>query len=1137
MKQVFRKGLKDIVVDEVPVPVLLPHHVLINPLFSLISSGTETASIHDEGVLRELAENPSHLSKIWEAMKMTGPARTLAEVGAKLQEYAALGYSGAGIVVDKDRSIQELNLGDHVAYGGEGTGHGETVLVGQNLVVKVPENVPLQHASFTTLGSIALNAVRISQIGVGEVVVVIGLGLVGQLVAQLVRLQGAVVIGVDLRPERVELSRKLGADLGLVGDLPVAEDINALTNGRGADCVIVAAASKSSAPSHMALQLCRDRGRMVIVGAVELDFPWHEMYMKEIQLFMSRAYGPGSYDPEYEQQGHDYPFSYVRWTEKRNMEEFLRLVALKRINLDLLVTHEFPLDEAARAYETVMDLSSNSLGVLLSYPAAKSFDAFQDFKPQRRVAVKYSPLTKSDLGVAVVGAGNLARWAHLPNLKKIPNVRLQAICSSSGARGKTYARRFGAAYCCSDYEEILRDTDVDVVMVLSRNQHHYAQTLAALQAGKHVFVEKPMALTESECSTLYQTVEQTGKQLTVGFNRRFAPFYVEQKRALAGRVGPVVINCRVSSPDISGSYWMADPAIGGAILGEAVHFIDLMYWFLGAEPVEVSAYCLPTGSHDPIGENNLVANLVFADGSIGTLNYSTIGSKRSSGERVEVFAKGITAVVDDFKRLEIVSTLRRRRSAYWAEKGYASQLESFFSSIRSGRSPEITVRDGARATIVCLRMLEAARTGTPCGIDLDAALVKAEPPEGMLAVKTEAVDSKRLHSHYETSKAKAGRALRVLIVAPSLGILGGQAIQAASLVEHLAEEPIIDVSFLPHNPRLPGPLARLQSIKYIRTIVTSLLYWAKLITRVPRYDIVHTFSASYFSFLLAPAPAILISKLFGKKVVLNYHSGEAEDHLRCWPRTAVPLMRLADRIAVPSNYLVGVFSKFGLHARPISNTIDLNQFKFRERIPLSPRFFSNRNLYRLYNVACILRAFSIIQQKYPDASLTLAGNGRERTALNQLAQELGLRNVEFTGLVLPADMSPLYDAADIFLNGSDIDNMPLSILESFASGLPVVTTNAGGIPHIVNHEKTGLVVRRGDYKSMAAAAIRLLEDKELCANIIAWAYETCPKYTWAAVRDQWLLLYQQLMHEKEVGSEEHPSESALDTKVTIQRAE
>jgi predicted dehydrogenase len=259
-------------------------------------------------------------------------------------------------------------------------------------------------------------------------------------------------------------------------------------------------------------------------------------------------------------------------------------------------------------------------------------------------------------------------------------------------------------------------------MVLSRNQHHYGQSLAALRSGKHVFVEKPMALTEEECRALSQAVEETGKQLTVGFNRRFAPYYVEQKRHLARRTGPAVVSCRINSPGISGDYWMADPAIGGAILGEACHFVDLMYWLLESEPVSVSAYCLPTGKQEPIGENNMVASFRFADGSIGNLTYCTVGSKTSGGERVEVFAEGLGVETEDFKRLTVKTNLRRARSSWWAEKGYAAQLESFLEGVRKGIDPAVTVRDGARATLGCLRMLESAQSLAPCAIDLDAAL-------------------------------------------------------------------------------------------------------------------------------------------------------------------------------------------------------------------------------------------------------------------------------------------------------------------------------------------------------------------------------------------------------------------------------
>jgi predicted dehydrogenase/threonine dehydrogenase-like Zn-dependent dehydrogenase len=721
MKQVFRKGLKHIVVAEAPVPMVTPNHVLVGPAYSLISSGTETASIHDEALIKEVAENPSQLRKVWDGVKAMGPVSTIAEVRAKFQEYAILGYAGAGVVLERHPSVTGVNVGDRVAYGGEGTGHGQTILASRNLVVRVPDEVPFQHACFTTLGSIALNSIRISEVGVGDVVAVIGLGLVGQLVAQLARLQGARVIGIDLRSDRVELARKLGVHHGLGGSTAIAEEVKVITNGLGVDCVIVAAAAKSAGPSQMALEICRDRGRIVIVGAVELTFPWQEMYAKEIKLLMSRAYGPGSYDPDYEVRGHDYPIAYVRWTEKRNMEEFLRLVGEGRVDLQALITHEFDLEDAPQAYRTVMDPASNSLGVVLRYPEFSLFDGPEKVSSERKVVLE-TKVRKSDLKVALTGAGNLARWAHLPNVKKIPGVSLHAVFSASGARGNTYARRFGASYFCSDYDEILKDPDIDVVMVLSRNQHHFSQTMEALQAGKHVFVEKPMALTEDECTKIYRAVAETGKQLSVGFNRRFAPFYQELKKALSRRAGPAVVNCRISSPGISGSYWMADPSIGGAILGEAVHFIDLMYWLLESEPVSVSAYCLPTGKSDPVGENNMVASFSFADGSVGSLNYSTLGAKSAAGERVEVFANGITGMVEDFKRIKLVTNSSRSQSTLWPEKGYKAQLESFFSSIAKSESPQITVRDGARATVVCLQMLRSAATHTPCEINLEALL-------------------------------------------------------------------------------------------------------------------------------------------------------------------------------------------------------------------------------------------------------------------------------------------------------------------------------------------------------------------------------------------------------------------------------
>lgn len=721
MKQVIRKGLKEIIVDEVPDPVASPHHVLVRPVCSLISSGTETASIHTDSLVKEVADNPSQIQKVLDVMKTAGPVPTLREVLAKFSEFAALGYSGAGVIAELHPTVTDLEIGQRVAYGGEGTGHGETILTGRNLVAKIPDGVPFEHACFATLGSIALNSIRIANLSLGDRVVVIGLGLVGQLVAQLARLQGAVVIATDLKQDRVELARKSGAAYGFGGGEGLREQVAGATDGKGADCVIVAAAAKSAAPCQVALQLSRDRGRIVVVGAVEMSFPWYEMYMKEIRLFLSRAYGPGSYDPAYEKQGRDYPFPYIRWTENRNMEEFLRLVAEGQVQLQPLITHQFALEEAPRAYETILDPSSGSLAVVLRYAARSRTNPLEGYAPKRTVVLS-TPASSSKLGVALIGAGNLARWAHLPVIQKSVDATLRAVHSASGVRGKSYAARFGAAYCTTEFEQILKDPEVHVVVIVSRNAQHAAQALQALRAGKHVFVEKPMALTEEECRDLCRAVAETGKQLTVGFNRRFAPFYKPFKDRLAKRSGPAVISCRINSPGISGEYWMADPSNGGAILGEACHFVDLMYWMLDAEPVEVSAYSLPTGKKDPIGENNVAASFHFADGSVGNLTYCTVGSKTSGGERVEAFAQGVGVFSEDFKHLEIAAGMRTRQNKMFADKGYREQLDSFFRSLREGKPPEVTVRDGARATIGCLRLMESARTLAPAAIDLDSVL-------------------------------------------------------------------------------------------------------------------------------------------------------------------------------------------------------------------------------------------------------------------------------------------------------------------------------------------------------------------------------------------------------------------------------
>jgi len=359
-------------------------------------------------------------------------------------------------------------------------------------------------------------------------------------------------------------------------------------------------------------------------------------------------------------------------------------------------------------------------------------------------------------------------------------------------------------------------------------------------------------------------------------------------------------------------------------------------------------------------------------------------------------------------------------------------------------------------------------------------------------------------------RCAGGAPLRILIIAPSLKMLGGQSRQAARLLSRLKQEPSLAVSFLPVDPRLPGPLARLQEIKYVRTIITTLLYWMTLLLNVFRHEVIHVFSASYYSYMLSAAPAIIIGKFYGKKVILNYRSGEAEDHLQNWRWSAIPTIRLADVVVVPSGYLVDVFARFGLKARAISNIIELDRFRFRERVPLRPVFLTSRLLEPLYNVGCVLRAFALIQNRYPEASLTVAGEGWMRAELEKLASDLGLRQTKFIGRVQFEDMPAMYDAADIYLTATDLDNMPSSITECLAAGLPVVTTDAGGIPYIVTHEETCLMVKCNDHEAMAAEALRLLEDPDFALAMARRARESCRRFSWETVQQEWLKLYHEL---------------------------
>src|SRR5215510_3332987 len=391
---------------------------------------------------------------------------------------------------------------------------------------------------------------------------------------------------------------------------------------------------------------------------------------------------------------------------------------------------------------------------------------------------------------------------------------------------------------------------------------------------------------------------------------------------------------------------------------------------------------------------------------------------------------------------------------------------------------------------------------------------RAGPPAGAQSIQHAThgrIGRAALRRDVMKAERQRPKPIRVLIIAAPPDWIGGQAVQAARLLEGLAREPGVEAELLPIRPRLPGALRLLREIKYVRTVVYTIAYVALLLLRLPRFDVAHVFAASYFSFVIAPTPAVLIAKLYGKRVLLNYHSGEAEDHLRRWPRSTRLIFRLSDRVVAPSRYLVGVFARFGIDAEAVSNTAPLERFAFRERRPLRPTLLSNRNLESHYNVADTLRAFALVERRVPDARLIVAGDGNERARLHELAAELGLKRVEFIGAAPPDRMPELYGRADIFVNSSLVDNMPLSLIEAFACGLAVVSSDAGGIPHVVTDGETGLLFPCGDYEALAANVIRLLEDQSLAAGLINSARAACRQYTWTATRGRWLKIYTDML--------------------------
>ena len=656
MKQVFLKAGK-IVVDEVPPPVLDDNSVLVANAFSLISSGTERGTVKSggESLLRKAIERQDLAKKFLLKIRQEGITRTLAKVKGIIQEPKPLGYSTSGIVIEIGKNITDINVGDRVACGGaQSAHHSEIDLVPRNLIVKIPENVGMPEAAFTTIGAIAMQGIRRAKGSFGETIVIIGLGLLGNLAAQISHSQGYKIIGFDLDERRVELAKSLGIESYTLKEVDPLKKVLERTGGFGADAVILYVATDSSQPVNLAFDMCRQKGKVILVGVCGLQLDREKMYKKELDFLISTSYGPGRYDQIYEEESIDYPIGYVRWTENRNMEEFVNLISQGKIKVKELISITFPIDEATNAYR-FLESEEKPLAVLVKYDCDKYIK-----KPliERRISVPF-PKKKiaGKIGVGIIGAGSFVQSVHLPNLENLSEYyHLRGVVTQHGERAKFLSQQYRIDYATTDYKELLQDPEIDLAFIGTRHNLHYPMVIDALKNEKAVFVEKPLCLTPEELENIKREVTKKRIPVIVGFNRRYAPFIAAIKRILERLSRPYFIQYRVNAGFIPKDSWIQDPVIGGGrIVGEACHFFDLFNFLIGRdiEVKDISVNSIPVNGKNVIARDNFSVSIRYSDGSLAVLTYTSLGEEKLPKERMELFASGKAFILNDYISLEV----------------------------------------------------------------------------------------------------------------------------------------------------------------------------------------------------------------------------------------------------------------------------------------------------------------------------------------------------------------------------------------------------------------------------------------------------------------------------------------------------
>lgn len=699
----------ELFVDHLPVPALRRGGVLVQNRYSLISGGTERLSVEtaQSNLIEKARKRPDLTRQVLQNIQREGLWRTYEKVKTRLETIKPLGYSCAGVVLES--SCDEFQPGDRVACGGTGyASHAEVVFVPRNLTAKVPGNVELDAAAFTTVGAIAVQGVRRADVRVGETVVVIGLGLVGLLAVQIFKASGCCVIGLDVNPEQFAVAESLGCDLALPSRFESVEAVVSATGGLGADAVLIAAATTSNEPLELALEMARKKGRVVVLGNVKMDVPRSPFYEKELDLTISCSYGPGRYDPSYEEGGLDYPAPYVRWTENRNMQAFLYLLGQGKVRVEPLITHRFSIADAVAAYDVILGKTHEKfIGVLLEYHSEPVLTRTISVTPPSQES------SSGDFHVGFVGAGNFAQAYLLPPLKEM-GVSLWSVATSTPLSAKTAASKFGFRHMTTDALSLIHDPHVKVVFIATRHDSHARYVVEALRAGKLVYVEKPLAVDPEQLEAISQAVAETGNRaLMVGFNRRFSEPFRQIKAFFSACREPLVIHYRVNAGFLPKDHWYQGPEQGGRIVGEGCHFVDCLQFLTGSRVVRVYAECVGGDDARYVNRDNVAITLRFADGSVGVIEYLGNGDRALPKERCEVFGGGMVAVMDDFRRLTLAKDGKMKRLRFNGDKGHAAEVRLTLEAMRNGSPMPIPFESLLETTRVTFAVHDSIERGQP----------------------------------------------------------------------------------------------------------------------------------------------------------------------------------------------------------------------------------------------------------------------------------------------------------------------------------------------------------------------------------------------------------------------------------------